>query len=86
MRQLDRNWVLDNHETLVKVLLQSLLYHPHLVNLIGYCADDNRLFLLYGRSPTNLRRHYDYGKLFFERLLQQDAYYSHKRTLTYSKT
>ncbi|KAF2318618.1 hypothetical protein GH714_009390 [Hevea brasiliensis] len=44
IKQLDRNGLQGNREFLVEVLMLSLLHHPNLVNLIGYCADgDQRL-------------------------------------------
>ncbi|KAE8702373.1 Serine/threonine-protein kinase PBS1 [Hibiscus syriacus] len=39
VKQLDRNGLQGNREFLVEVLMLSLLQHPNLVNLIGYCAD-----------------------------------------------
>lgn len=38
VKQLDRNGLQGNREFLVEVLMLSLLHHPNLVNLIGYCA------------------------------------------------
>ena len=63
MRQLDRNGFQGNQEPLVKVLLRSLLYHRNLVNLIGYFADSNRLFLLYDCAPSALLKDRLHGKL-----------------------
>jgi hypothetical protein len=40
--QLDRNGLQGNREFLVEVLMLSLLHHPNLVNLIGYCAEHTR--------------------------------------------
>eukprot|EP00253_Pinus_taeda_P006989 PITA_06989 len=39
VKQLDRNGLQGNREFLVEVLMLSLLHHPNLVSLIGYCAD-----------------------------------------------
>ena len=39
VKKLDRNGLQDNREFLVEVLMLSLLHHPNLVNLIGYCAE-----------------------------------------------
>ena len=55
MRQLDRNESPGYQEPLVEVLLQSLSYHKADENLVGYCAHNNRLFLLYNLTP--LRSH-----------------------------
>ncbi|CAI5994905.1 unnamed protein product [Closterium sp. NIES-64] len=47
VKQLDRNGMQGNREFLVEVLMLSLLHHPHLVNLIGYCADGDQRLLVY---------------------------------------
>ncbi|CAI9270964.1 unnamed protein product [Lactuca saligna] len=39
VKQLDRNGLQGNREFLIEVLMLSLLHHPNLVNLIGYCPD-----------------------------------------------
>ncbi|TYI95785.1 hypothetical protein E1A91_D01G023100v1 [Gossypium mustelinum] len=40
-----------NREFLVEVLMLSLLHHPNLVNLIGYCADGDQRLLVYEFMP-----------------------------------
>jgi serine/threonine protein kinase len=35
----------------VEVLMLSLLHHPNLVNLIGYCADGDQRLLVYEYMP-----------------------------------
>lgn len=47
VKQLDRNGFQGNREFLVEVLMLSLLDHPHLVNLVGYCADGDQRILVY---------------------------------------
>lgn len=47
VKQLDRNGMQGNKEFLVEVLMLSLLHHPNLVNLIGYCADGDQRLLVY---------------------------------------
>lgn len=47
MKQLDRNGFQGNREFLVEVLMLSLLHHPNLVNLVGYCADGDQRILVY---------------------------------------
>ncbi|KAH0679390.1 hypothetical protein KY284_020475 [Solanum tuberosum] len=51
IKQLDQNGLQGNREFLVEVLMLSLLHHPHLVNLIGYCADGDQRFLVYEFMP-----------------------------------
>lgn len=46
VKQLDRN-VQGNKEFLSEVLTLSLLHHPNLVNLIGYCADGDQRLLVF---------------------------------------
>ncbi|KAM3355828.1 putative serine/threonine-protein kinase PBL23 isoform X1 [Capsicum galapagoense] len=47
VKQLDRNGFQGNREFLVEVLLLSLLHHPNLVTLEGYCSDGDRRILVY---------------------------------------
>ncbi|KAF6150561.1 hypothetical protein GIB67_030362 [Kingdonia uniflora] len=51
IKQLDRNGSQGNREFLVEVLMLSLLHHPNLVNLIGYCADGDQRLLVYEYMP-----------------------------------
>ncbi|XP_038681037.1 probable serine/threonine-protein kinase PBL25 [Tripterygium wilfordii] len=51
VKQLDRNGLQGNKEFLVEVLTLSLLHHPNLVNLIGYCADGDQRLLVYEFMP-----------------------------------
>ena len=47
VKQLDRNGFQGNREFLVEVLILSLLHHPNLVNLVGYCAEREQRVLVY---------------------------------------
>ncbi|PSS10355.1 Serine/threonine-protein kinase [Actinidia chinensis var. chinensis] len=47
VKQLDRNGVQGHREFLSEVLTLSLVNHPNLVNLIGYCADGHQRILVY---------------------------------------
>ncbi|KAI4370642.1 hypothetical protein MLD38_018969 [Melastoma candidum] len=51
IKQLDRNGLQGNREFLVEVLMLSLLHHPNLVNLIGYCAAGDQRLLVYEYMP-----------------------------------
>lgn len=51
IKQLDRNGLQGNREFLVEVLMLSLLHHPNLVNLMGYCADGDQRLLVYEYMP-----------------------------------
>ncbi|GMN51539.1 hypothetical protein TIFTF001_020701 [Ficus carica] len=52
VKQLDRNGFQGNREFLVEVLILSLLHHPNLVNLVGYCADGDQRILVYEYMPN----------------------------------
>ncbi|XP_009769052.1 probable serine/threonine-protein kinase PBL23 [Nicotiana sylvestris] len=47
VKQLDRNGFQGNREFLVEVLLLSLLHHPNLVTLEGFCSDGDQRILVY---------------------------------------
>ncbi|KAJ8493342.1 hypothetical protein OPV22_015063 [Ensete ventricosum] len=51
VKQLERSGVQGSREFLVEVLMLSLLHHPNLVNLIGYCADGDQRILVYEYMP-----------------------------------
>lgn len=51
VKQLDRNGLQGNREFLVEVLMLSLLHHPNLVSLIGYCAYGDQRLLVYEYMP-----------------------------------
>ncbi|KAK8602891.1 hypothetical protein V6N13_085093 [Hibiscus sabdariffa] len=52
VKQLDRNGYQGNKEFLVEVLMLSLLNHPNLVNLVGYCVDGDQRILVYEYMPN----------------------------------
>ncbi|KAK8965720.1 Serine/threonine-protein kinase PBS1 [Platanthera guangdongensis] len=51
VKLLDQNGLQGNKEFLVEVLMLSLLHHPNLVNMIGYCADGDQRLLVYEYLP-----------------------------------
>ncbi|KAI8008190.1 Serine/threonine-protein kinase PBS1 [Camellia lanceoleosa] len=51
VKQLDRNGILGNKEFLGEIFVLSLLYHPNLVNLVGYCADGDQRLMVYEYMP-----------------------------------
>nr|TKS17739.1 kinase 2 family protein [Populus alba] len=61
IKQLDRNGLQGNREFLVEVLMLSLLHHPNLVNLIGYCADGDQRLLVYEYMPLGSLEDHLYG-------------------------
>ncbi|KAH6831589.1 Protein kinase superfamily protein [Perilla frutescens var. hirtella] len=52
VKQLDRNRDQETTEFLAEVLALSLIQHPNLVNLIGYCADGRQRILVYEYMPN----------------------------------
>ncbi|XP_071713668.1 probable serine/threonine-protein kinase PBL26 [Rutidosis leptorrhynchoides] len=47
VKQLDRHGTKANKEFLAEVMMLSLVRHPNLVELIGYCADGDQRILVY---------------------------------------
>ncbi|KAE8678059.1 putative serine/threonine-protein kinase RLCKVII [Hibiscus syriacus] len=47
VKQLDRNGYQGNKEFLVEVLILILLKHPNLVEVVGYCIDEDQRVLVY---------------------------------------
>lgn len=65
VKQLDRNGLQGNREFLVEVLMLSLLHHPNLVNLIGYCADGDQRLLVYEFMPLGSLEDHLHGQIEF---------------------
>ncbi|KAL3617747.1 putative serine/threonine-protein kinase pbl21 [Castilleja foliolosa] len=58
VKQLDLEGHQGNQEFIIEVLMLSLLHHPNLVNLIGYCTDgDQRLLVYEFMSMGSLENH-----------------------------
>lgn len=51
IKHLNHNGLQGNQEFIVEVLMLSLLHHPNLVNLIGYCTDGDQRLLVYEFMP-----------------------------------
>ena len=47
IKQLNPDGVQGNREFIVEVLMLSLLHHPNLVTLIGYCTSGDQRLLVY---------------------------------------
>lgn len=48
----------DNKKFLVEVMVLSLLYHPNIVDIIGYCADGDLRLLVYKYMPLGSLKDY----------------------------
>ncbi|KAK3006175.1 hypothetical protein RJ639_015711 [Escallonia herrerae] len=51
IKQLNLSGLQGNQEFIVEVLMLSLLHHPNLVTLIGYCTDGDQRLLVYQYMP-----------------------------------
>lgn len=51
VKQLDDTGFQGEKEFLVEVLMLSLMRHPNLVHLIGYCAEGTQRLLVYEYMP-----------------------------------
>lgn len=69
VKQLDRNGMQGNKEFLVEVLMLSLLHHPNLVNLIGYCADGEQRLLVHEYMPFGSLEDHLFGTCYISTLL-----------------
>lgn len=52
VKRLNLEGLQGNQEFIIEVLLLSLLHHPNLVNLIGYCAEGDQRLLVYEYMPN----------------------------------
>lgn len=66
MKVLDRHGCQGNREFLVEVLMLSLLHHPNLVNLLGYCIDNGQRILVYEYMPHGSLQDHLIGTLFLQ--------------------
>ncbi|KAL2539717.1 Serine/threonine-protein kinase [Abeliophyllum distichum] len=73
VRQLDRSGTLSTKEFLVEVLMLSLLRHPNLVTLVGYCADGDQRLLVYEYMPSGSLQDYLFDTSTERRLIDWSA-------------
>ncbi|CAE5962463.1 unnamed protein product [Arabidopsis arenosa] len=52
VKRLDRNGLQGTREFFAEVMVLSLAQHPNLVNLIGYCVEDDQRVLVYEFMPN----------------------------------
>lgn len=69
VKQLDKDGLQGNREFLVEVLMLSLLHHPNLVSLIGYCADGDQRLLVYEFMPLGSLEDHLHGIILFFAIL-----------------
>ncbi|KAE8673466.1 Serine/threonine-protein kinase PBS1 [Hibiscus syriacus] len=63
VKQLDRNGLQGSREFFSEVLMLSLVNHPNLVNLIGYCADGDQRILVYEYMANGSLEYHLLGRL-----------------------
>ncbi|XP_073525825.1 uncharacterized protein [Phyllobates terribilis] len=63
IKQLNHDGLQGSQEFIIEVLMLSLLHHPKLMSLIGYCADGDEKLLVYEYMPQgSLEDHlFDFG-------------------------
>lgn len=62
IKQLDRNGLQGTKEFVVEVAMLSLVDHPHLVKLIGFCAERDQRLLVYEYMPLGSLEAHLHGK------------------------
>ncbi|KAF8706933.1 hypothetical protein HU200_030567 [Digitaria exilis] len=73
VKQLDREGAQGNGEFVVEVVMLSMLHHPNLVNLVGYCAEGDQRLLVYeymALGSLEAHLHHDQGLLPWGRRMQ----------------
>lgn len=63
VKQLNLEGLQGTQEFIVEVLMLSLLHHPNLVNLIGYCTDGDQRLLVYEFMPMGSLENHLFGNL-----------------------
>lgn len=64
VKMLNKSGLQGNKEFLVEVLMLSLLCHPNLVNMIGYCAEGDQRLLVYEFLPLGSLERHLHGSIF----------------------
>ncbi|KAL1547085.1 putative serine/threonine-protein kinase pbl21, variant 2 [Salvia divinorum] len=64
VKQLNLEGLQGNQEFIVEVLMLSLLHHPNLVNLIGYCTDGDQRLLVYEFMQMGSLENHLFGTFF----------------------
>lgn len=62
VKQLDRSGTQGNQEFLVELSKLTLLKHPNLVSLIGYCTDGDQRILVFEYMPRGCLNDHLLGK------------------------
>ena len=62
VKRLDRNGLQGTREFFAEVMVLSLAQHQNLVNLIGYCVEDDQRVLVYEFMPNGSLEDHLFGK------------------------
>jgi serine/threonine protein kinase len=65
VKQLARESVQGSTEFLVEVLMLTMLSHPNLVSLVGFCAQGDERLLVYEYMPFGSLESHLFGEFFF---------------------
>lgn len=66
VKQLNHDGVQGFQEFIVEVLMLSLLHHPNLVTLIGYCTSGDQRLLVYEYMPMGSLENHLFGKFLLQ--------------------
>ena len=80
---LNQTGLQGDKEFLVEILMLSLLRHPNLVNMIGYCAEGNQRLLVYEFMPLGSLEYHLHGRIFCPRVLEFSQHLFSLFILTY---
>lgn len=76
MKKLDRTGVHDSKQFSVEVMALTVLHHPNLLNLVGYCADGEQRLLVYEYTPNHSLQDNLFGR-YFEKVYNIDTFRSY---------
>lgn len=65
IKQLNHDGLQGFQEFIMEVLMLSLLHHPNLVTLIGYCTDGDQRLLVYEYMPMGSLEDHLFGNIFY---------------------
>ena len=65
VKKLDRSGPQGEKEYLIESHMLSILSHPNIVTLVGYCAEGENRLLVYEYMPLNSLDEHLFGKILF---------------------
>lgn len=64
VKKLNPDGLQGHKEFLVEITMLSLVCHPNIVNLIGYCSENNNQILVYEFMPLGSLEEHLHGNIF----------------------